>query len=277
MAKAKPKTKKTEELIEAVAARGLDQVTTELGALQSTVRAALSEVAEALMLKKQELEAIGMAIEDKRSELDEWLGKEKAGLSLKELREEAEDARHAHERDLALMEGQMKMRREALEQELEQRSRERREQWGQESRERQIALEDEDIERRRAFAQTEAELAVVRGQLEQEKGELEQQKKAAAAEVEKRVAIRSRELDLERKAAMAEMNAKIAMQAQRNDDLQQTIIELRQQLDRAQERARLAEDRAQAVAVASLDAESGKKALDELRTISHKQAESGKR
>jgi hypothetical protein len=271
------KTTKKELKIEEIAAKTIDEISADLVSTQNKSRTAFNTVGDALITKKSELEDLIQAIELKQAELKELGEKEKLALSIQELREQFEDRKHEFERNEKQLKMDYEDKQESLERAYQANVLQEKRRIEDEERSRSITLEDEDRIRERTLLDREAELVARENELEKKALELGSFENRVEEEVERKVQAAKVKMNFESQSLKTKYDAEIQIQKSQIAQLEALNADLTNKLGRAEDQAQAAADRANAIAIASLDAESGKKALEKVESIAQKQAESGKR
>lgn len=263
--------------IEAVAAKSTDQLTEDFLKLQNAARLTISDLTEAFLNKKSELEALLMAISEKEGELTELVGKEKVSLSLKELEEAFKDSKYKMNKELERIKAEHQDAIDQMAREEQKAEDELKFSIGQASRERQNAREDEDRERELAYqdrlrdiSRREAEIAELQHKAEAYKQDLEVKASKQINAIKRENDYRVKQLEIDHAANNRIAEADISR-------LQEEITVLRNRLEQAELAAAHAAQRNNEIAQAALEAQAGKQALDKIEGIAQEQARSGKR
>lgn len=274
-------TKKTapkkEVKVEEIAAKTIDDISADIITSQNKTRAAFSAVGEALILKKEELNDIIQAIDIKKDELKDLGEKEKLSLGLQQLTEEFEDKVHEHKRAIKQINTEYEDKLSDLERTYQENVLKEKYRLEDEARTRQLALEEEDRNRKLIFSEKEMEIKAKEKELTEWESELGSFEDRVKEEVDSQIKSAQIKTNFEIQSIKSKNEADVKILVAEAQRFREANAELSQRLIAAEKQAEAAANRANAIAISSLDAESGKKALDELRTISHKQAESGKR
>lgn len=260
-----------------VKAKPAEVISKDFLTLQTKLRDSIMNLSAEFLDKYREIEDLDLAIQDKKSILGELGEAESISEALKDLQEKYKDAEHEHKRSLAILKTEFDDNAKALQRELLEQEEEALNQRKREERSRLLKYEDEDRqealkreEQQRVLAQQASELAKKEEELGDFDAAVERKSRAIIAQVKQNADFETHKLKTEYEARLQIMQAEVLSLKNQNS-------ELLQRLERAEDAANRASDRAQAIAVASLDKESGKAALDELRGVAHRQAESGKR
>lgn len=273
---AKKKTSKAATSIEDIVAKSHDGINKDLAQLQTGIRAHLGDIGEALSSKLSELEGLQESVKSKQDELTELYGVEKALQNLDELKDDLEDSKREHERQLKVMLQQMSDKEADQNRQLKKMIEEDAAKREDEERARKIAREDEDRVRELAFEkrtreQDERERELAR--LSMELGSFEERLKT---EVEKRAGSIKRELEFRHASTMSDLRAETKILTDRYQGAEADKSALTQRIASMEKALESAQAQLSAIATSALDKESGKAALDELRQVAHKQAESKK-
>lgn len=263
--------------VEAVAAKSIDTLNSELVTLQTMSREALSNMSEAFIQKREELDDVTEVIKEKKSELEELFGKERVLQETDELEEQYQDAKHVNERKTRLLEISHEDRLADLQRTHKDIERQEKQRLQDERRSRAIALEDEERQRQLAFADRESELQSRADEIAKQESDLGSFEDRVKGDVAKQVNAIKRELEFKSKTQEAENKAVVDILEAKVIQLESDKAELAQRLEKAERSAAAAVDKANAIAIATVDAESGKQALTELRTIAQQQAQSGRK
>lgn len=268
---------KKEIKIEEVAAKTVDDITADLVKTQNQMRGALTTVGDALIAKRDQLSDVVQAITIKQEELNELADKEKVIKALQELKEELEDEKREHERQVHQLEVLYEDKKADLERGYQAAVRAQKQKAEDEERQRRIELEDEDRARQLQVQEIEAALGERKGQLDKREEELGDFQTRVDQEVSRKVkgeqvrmSFETQSLRKETEASIKILEAQVAQLREQNEDLAGRLI-------RAEEDAKSAAQRANEVVMSSLEAGAGTKALEEVRAIAQRQAESGKR
>lgn len=270
------KAPKKPATIEDLAAKSIADLSVDLVNTQNATREALTKVGEALIMKKEELDDILATIEMKGQELSDLVKVEDVADSLRALKEELDDAKREHTRALAQLQVEYADRKEAIERDMARESRKHEDQLDDEARKRRIRIEDEDRQRQIEFEATQKELRALDAEVGQKLQDATSFEDKVKAEVNKQVAAIKRELEFKAATERAQKDADIKILAAEVDSLQRDAQGLEARLAAAEKRAEEAQARAAAIATSALDKDAGSQALDELRQVAHKQAESKK-
>lgn len=263
--------------VEAIASKSVDDIAKELAQIQQKSRETLSQIDAAFVEKQQELIDTMDAIKDKKAELEELHGKEKIAQEIERLEEELHDARHDHERALARMRVEFDDAKIEQDRAFKMAQVAEKQRIADEARARKLAHEDEDRTRQLSFeeverrhAQREAELNAQAEELGSFEERLNKEVGKAKGMAERAADQRIKQIEVEHKAVTDILEAKIQSQVQE-------IEGLKIRLETAETTAKLAQDRASAIATASLDKEAGKAALEQVSGLAKEMAMSGKR
>ena len=264
------------ESIDDVVSKGYDGVNKDLADLQTGVRVFLTNIGEALSEKLTELEGLSEAVKGKQDELTRLYGAERALQELEGLREALADAKRQHQRELKALEEGMHDREAEIERELNKRTLSDQIAREDAARARRIAWEDEDRTRELAFAQRNREQDDREQRLEEREKNLLTFDARIKDEVEKRVGGIKQGMEFKHAGAISNLQAEQKILEARNDYLENEKEVLLRRLEKLEQSLTGAQARMSAIATSALDKESGKAALDELRQVAHKQAESKK-
>jgi hypothetical protein len=258
---------------EAVASKSIDDISKDLLNLQNNARLALAQIDGAFVAKQTELVEVLEAIKEAKAELEEVHGKATLAAEIRDLEDTLEDAKRDHGRGLAQLkvEHEDAVAAQAREFRIAKVDEARRVQ--DEERARRLAREDEDRKHAQQVSATEAALAEQVKDLAKQREELgsfDDRVKAQVAKVSNSI---KRELEFKAKTAETENGAVVSILEAKVKQFSDENEALKNRLTQADAEAQKAAERTNAIAIASLDKESGKAALDELRAVSHKQAE----
>ena len=268
---------KKEIKIEEVAAKTVDDITADLVKTQNQLRGALTSVGDALIAKREQLSDMVQAIEIKQDELNELIEKEKVILALQELKEELEDAKHEHERKVSQLEVLYEDKSSELLRNFQRAEKEAKQQEEDAARERRIALEDEDLRRQRQQEEIEFTLTEKGAELDKRATELGDFEKRVEQELDRRIRGEKVRMSFESQALKKETEAAIKILEAQVEQLKEQNSDLGLRLVRAEGDAKSAAERANEVVIQSLEAGAGTKALEEVRAIAQRQAESGRK
>lgn len=270
-------TKKVAQQIEAIAAASIDQVAGKVTEVQNNIRSSLSDVLEALLQKKGELDITMQAIHEKKLEMAEVLDKEKIALSLVELEETYATNKRNLDNQLRLAKEEHKLQMDRMEREEEQKSldydhkrdnQKRQEGMAEEDADRQRDLKFED--RAREMERKEKELKVKMDEQGNFEEELERRIKEKEISLKRASGFEVTILKTQHDAAMRIAEADVSR-------LQAEVTSLNERLTDTEQTVRQVLERNTALATAAMEAQGGKQALEKLEVIAHEQAKSGKK
>lgn len=269
--------KKKVALPEDLAIKSIEDISGDLINLQNTIRAMITQLGDAMVAKREELEAICQAIEDKKAELAEIAEQEKLTLSIQELDIELEDKKREHKRALTVLKQEFADAKNDLMREKQALSEAESQRLEDEARERRINLEDEDRAREIAKQEVERELTRRVAECERREQELGTFDERVKAEVEKQTKAMEASIGFKDRANEAKHGAELTVLRSEVDRLKKDNMLLETRLQRAEEAAQEAANRANQLALATVEAESNKRALDEVKALASEQAKGNKR
>jgi len=257
---------------EAVAAKSVDVFNKEMAELQTKARSAISDVGEALVSKKEELDVLVEEIAAKKAELTDLIGKEAVEQDLEQLRERLADAEHQHERKLAQLNIENEDKLKAAQRAHADWLRQKNQAQQDEARTRKQVLEDEDRERQMAFTARTSDLAdqvELLAKKETELGSFDDKLKGAVA---KAAAAIKRDFEFKTQTVTTEHTAKVVVLESKIDQAEKANQDLTARLRIAEETVTASLDKTQRIAEASLEAAGNKIALAELKALTTQQA-----
>jgi len=247
---------------EAVAAKSVDVFNKEMAELQTKARSAISDVGEALVSKKEELDVL----------VEEIAAKEAVEQDLEQLRERLADAEHQHERKLAQLNIENEDKLKAAQRAHADWLRQKNQAQQDEARTRKQVLEDEDRERQMAFTARTSDLAdqvELLAKKETELGSFDDKLKGAVA---KAAAAIKRDFEFKTQTVTTEHTAKVVVLESKIDQAEKANQDLTARLRIAEETVTASLDKTQRIAEASLEAAGNKIALAELKALTTQQA-----
>lgn len=270
-------TKTAQQQIEAVAAKSTNDITADIIALQNSVRSTLSELSEGLVTKKEELDILIRVIAEKKAELEELYGKEELVQTKDALKEQVEEKRRSTARVMKELDDEYADKRNAYIRELEDLHTQEEIRIKNEERERARAQDEALYLHNQKIREDLRDIAEKMLNIDTKEKELGSFNERIEAEVSKRVRAIQAEAGYKERAMKMESDASLKiLQAQVNQYAEE-ISRLQKRLDEAEKQATTAAERANSVVVATLEAQSNRKALEKVEAIAQKQAESGKR
>lgn len=258
----------------AATTKTLDQISAEIITLQNSTRATIAQLGDALVAKKEELNGLDEAIKGKKDELAELHDKEKLLVELEALREQFQDAQHEHDRSLKALEIHHTDKMAELQRAHAAADAARIQKIQDEDRAKKIAQEDENRLRALQFEQQQKSLAEQKAILDRQAAEQGSFEDRVKTDVAGQVGAIKRDFDSKVRILESEKGAEIKILTAEVERLKKDCVSLATQLTIAQDAAQKAADRANAIAVASLDKDAGKQALEKLETIATEQAKS---
>lgn len=268
---------KKKQSIDKVAAKSVNDMSKGISELGQKAREALSSLEGAFFEKSQELEGVMEAIQAKQEELEELHGKEKVLQDIDTLKEELEDKQNENERSMKRLSQSMEDKQLELVRKHRMIDTEFKQKMEDEVRARRIAREDEDRAREIDFQKRTSELDDQAKLLAAKEVELGSFDEAVKKKSDKAIAAASREMKFKEEKREAEHKAVQDIMEAKIQTLTQENIQLKERIDTLEDETKTAQDRAQAIAVASLDKEAGKAALEHVQGLASKMAESPRR
>ena len=263
--------------IEVVAAKSADQLTEEFLKLQNAARLTISDLTEAFITKKAELDALLNLIGDKEIELTELIGKEKLALSIKDLEETFKDNKYKLNKELERIKEEHKEAIDAMarieekaEEDLEYKEkseeRSRKTEYEDQDRERDLAYQD----RLRDISRKEAEINEIQVKAEAYKQDLEAKLAKQIASVKREYEFKMKQLETSHEAQIKIADADIIRLGREVAELQERLVNSEQALSEIFKQNN-------EIAKAALETQSGKQALEKMEGIAQEQAKSGRR
>ena len=280
-------TKKSASKTEVAADRSIAAVEKLIADSQVKVREGLNNIGAAMLDKAEELQDLKNEIEDAEAQLAELNEAGEIYTEMSELKIKLEDAKLASKRSIELLkqdyaDAKQKLDREkAMEAEKEAREKAEFERAAKieledATRARKLAQEDVDRQRDLQWQSRKGELDALQAGLQRQAEEMASFEDRVAVEVGEAKSKMAQSHSFEVRQIKSDADHKVMVLSADNTRLADVISDLQNRLDRAEKESRDANDKANALALATVDAESGKKALDELRTVAHKQADGKK-
>lgn len=277
MATKKKQTKTAQQQIETVISKSTNDITSDIVALQNSIRTTLSELNEGLVTKKEELDTIIKVTEEKKAELEELYGKEELVQTLDALKEQVEEKRRNTSRVMKELDNEYDDKRKAYTRELEELRTQEEIRIKTEERERRAGLDEELYRHDQKIRDDLREIAEKMQVLDNKEKELGTFNERVEAEISKRVRAIQAEAAYKERTMKTEADAAQKILQAQVDQYAAEIGRLQKRLEDAERQATNAAERANSVVVATLEAQSNRKALEKVEAIAQKQAESGKR
>ena len=269
-------TKKTTKKADITPTKSVEEVSKSILDIQQRSREALITIDSAFASKIQEYNDLTSAINAKKEELAELGEKELVEISLKELQEKFADAKHEHARSINRLKIELADERAALQKSIEEDKAKYSAEMEDEDRQRKISLEDENRKRQLAYEEIQKDYAEREAIIEKKEAELgsfdDRLKKATQDEIRSVIA----EHHFKEHKMNTEFKSEIKILQSQVEQLEKEKSELYHRLHAAEDAVKASAEKAQAIALTSLNTEAGKEALKELRTVAHRQAESRK-
>lgn len=270
-------TAKKAQQISQISEKTLNEISVEIANLQGIIRDSLSGIEMELIKKKEDLDNLETLTKEKGDELSELHGKEKILLSLQELSDQYQEEQRKINSSILELRNSYEDQKREFKHSMANEIAEKKALLLEEDRARKEMLEEENFNRQKIQREEAYRLQTWEDELKKVAEKLGVFEERVKAEVAKQVEAIKREFSHKERILTVESTAKIDIFQSRITQLTEENNKLTERLNNSEKQALAAIERANAVAIASVDAESGKKALDELRTVAHKQAESGKR
>lgn len=273
----KKATKKAQATLESVAEKSVNDILSDLGDLQAATRTSLSALADAMIEKKEEMIALNRSIQEKQEELNELLGKESAALELTQLEEDLEDKKRQNKRFEVILKQEQDDKKADFLRELNQQQDKYQREIDDKGRALEEKFKTEELEKNRSYKLRELELEDQEIKASKLVHQAEEQFKNFDKKVEQKVQAIKRELEFKTQTERTKNEADVKILTSRITDLERETTMLRKQLADSEAKVVIAQERSNAIAIASLEKESSKEALDKIEKIAQKQAESTKR
>lgn len=268
---------KTVAVGQEIASKSVKDLSAELVDFQNSVRSTVSNLLETILVKKEAADNFDKLICEKKQELDDLFSKEDILEKLETLKEKYEEAQREHTRNLKLLTiehedkvREIKHNQTILESEIKQKQEE-------EERLRRIALEEENRIRDQKYQDALRELDILKNEVTKRVNEAGSFDERVKIETDRHLKAITKEYEYKLKTMETEKNSLIKILEAEVARLKTSNDELTHRLARTEEQIKEANGRANDIAIASLEATSGKKALEKVEAIAQKQAESGKR
>lgn len=262
---------------ETIAAKSTKEILSEIAGVQVTLRGSLSDIGEALIAKNTELSEIVNEIKEKQAVLRDLNEAEKALVSIDKLKEQTEDAKRKYKRDVEVL---------GLEYEDQQaeyaRALKEAELWAKleledKKRAREQGLEDEDRKRGQEYADKTRELDLRQESLEEREEALGGIEEAIEEAVEEAKSKEAKSFGFKERAIKAEAETERRVLESQVVNLEEQVRKLEDALAESQRSEKLANDRAQAMAIAMADKESGKAALQKVEELAREAVKGNKK
>lgn len=258
--------------VEKVASKSVEVMSKEILDLQQRTREALSTIDGAFVEKQDELRNLLEVIQEKRDELQTLFGQEQILKTMQQLQEDLEDRRHSNDRMIGKMAQDFEDARAEQVRQQKMAGLAYQQKMADEERTRKIKQEDEDRARNLAYQEQVDFLNRMKADLEAKDAELGNFDDAVKAKVEKQVGAIKREMKFEAEKKAAEDRAVQEILEAKVKALVEENTNLKAQLATAQAAAEAAAAKAHAIAVAAMDKDAGKQALEEVRSMAHQMA-----
>jgi hypothetical protein len=266
----------TKKKPEVAVKKTVDAILATLATQQAKAMEGLAAVTNVLLEKQDELDGVIETIEEVDAELKEVYGKEKVLLSLADLEIALQEATASHKRNLASLNVQWDDKLTELRRTHQKALHEEKLRLDDEMRKRSLGQEDEDRDRARHFEEREKAVADQENEIAEMKAQFDDLDDVVKGKVDKQVAIIKGAIDSKAKIAEAERQAEITILNGKVQQQQSLIHDLGERLRAQTERADVAAARAEAIATATVNAEAGKQALEEVSTLATTMAQNKK-